>query len=58
MKGIQKLLQWSNNFVNHLWYACRTCNGDSFALKVCINLNAMYENIISCRSVGALYFIM
>ena len=44
MKGMDKLLQWSNNFVNHLWYACRTCNGDSLALKVCINLNVMYKN--------------
>lgn len=36
MKGMEKLLQWSNNFVNHLWYSCRTCNGDSLALKVCM----------------------
>ena len=35
MKGMEKLLQWSSNFVNHLWYCCRTTDGNALALKVC-----------------------
>ena len=37
LKGMQKLQQWNSNIVNHFWYCCRNCDGDTMTMKVHYN---------------------
>ncbi|XP_065886789.1 uncharacterized protein [Dysidea avara] len=43
-KGMDKLLKWSSNIVNHFWYCCRTSNGDVQILK--IKWSALLHHVI------------